>query len=71
MPAHSYSRFLDDAGGDMQTAYERLAWAYDDVVRYVSIGHMRAGPKTDRAAKRYVEGLDVPTERLERDSPNG
>ncbi len=67
MPAFSYFRFLRDAGGDLQTAYERLAWAYDDAVRHVSIGHMRAGLPTDHTPKPRLVPLDVDRS----DSPNG
>ncbi len=59
MPAFSYFRFLRDAGGDLQTAYERLAWAYDDAVRHVSIGMMKAGPATDHTPKPRLVPLDV------------
>ncbi len=59
MPSFSYHRFLKDADGDMEAAYEALAWAYDDVARYVSIGHMRAGLPSDHTPKPRLVPLDV------------
>ncbi len=59
MPSLTYFRLLREHGGDTFAALEHAARTIDHLASQVSVGMMRAGPKTDRAAKRYVEGYDV------------
>ncbi len=72
MPSFTYFRLLRENSGDLVAALEHAARTIDYLAAQVSVGAMRAGPRTDRAAKIYVEGLDVPApaNALE-DSPNG
>ncbi len=67
MPNFTFFRLLREAEGDAIAALEHASRTIDHLASQVSVGMMRAGPKTDRAAKRYVEGLDVSSH----DSPNG
>jgi hypothetical protein len=60
-------RLLREYGGDAARALEHACRTIDYLSGRASVGYMRAGPTTDRAAKRYVEGLDV----SDQDSPHG
>lgn len=59
MPNRTYHRLLALHDGDMSLAYEHVCNAYEEVCCHVSVGKMRAGPATDRAAKQQIEGIDV------------
>ncbi len=63
----TFCRLIREANGDLKTALQLAAHTIDYLAGHVSVGAMRAGPKTDRAAKRYVEGLDV----SDQDAPHG
>jgi hypothetical protein len=60
-------RLLREHGGDAARALEHACRTIDYLSGRTSVGYMRAGPTTDRAAKQYVEGILLPDD----DSPHG